>query len=144
MTEHKYALQAETTDDHIVTVSMEGMDDFEVTSAPDWYPDAKEGLFSPQTMFVSASASCLILSVFKAAKRLHTDFKHISIDALGTMGENDDVWSFAKIELKVKAVVENEGQIDKISRAIDLAHKTCPIANTLKCPTIINKEIIVG
>ena len=60
------------------------------------------------------------------------------------MIENEEgIWSFTSIQLKVKVTIDDESQKDKISRAIELAHKTCPVANSLKCPTLLDYEIIV-
>ena len=61
------------------------------------------------------------------------------------MTENDErIWSFEKIELKVKVTIDDESQKDKVGRAIEMAHKTCPVANTLNCPTLLDYEIVVA
>jgi len=119
-------------------------DEFEVTSPPDWWPDAPEKHLSPYTLLLAASASCFSPSIFKAAGSLHTSFFNIEVESTGTMIENDErVWSFEKIELKVKVTINNEDESAKVGRAIEMAHRTCPVANTLKCPTLMDYEIIV-
>jgi len=61
------------------------------------------------------------------------------------MTENDDrIWSFEKIELTVKVTIDDESQKEKVGRAIEMAHKTCPVANSLNCPTLLQYEIIVA
>lgn len=119
--------------------------EFEVTSPPDWWPDAPEKHLSPYTLLLAASASCFSLSVFKAAGSFHTTFSNVEVESTGLMTENDEgIWSFEKIEIKVKVTIDNESEKAKIERAIEMAHKTCPVANTLKCPTLLDYEIVVA
>ncbi len=74
---HHYQLEVRVTKPMFVGVKLQGMEEFEVTSAPDWWPDAPEGYFSPQTLFISASASCIVLSMFKAAAAMRTEFTDV-------------------------------------------------------------------
>ncbi|MHA1137486.1 MAG: OsmC family protein [Candidatus Thorarchaeota archaeon] len=120
-------------------------EEFEVTSPPDWWPDAPENHLSPYTLLLGASASCFSLSVFQAAGRLHTFFSNVEVESTGKMNENEQgIWSFDSIELKVKVTIEDETQRDKIVRAIEMAHKTCPVANSLKCPTLLDYEVVIA
>jgi uncharacterized OsmC-like protein len=120
-------------------------EEFEVTSPPDWWPDAPEKHLSPYTLLLGASASCFSLSMFKAAESMRTSFLNIEVESTGTMTENNErIWSFEKIELKVKVTIEDESQRQKIARAIEIAHKTCPVANSLNCPTLLDYEIVVS
>jgi len=117
--------------------------EFEVTSPPDWWPDAPEKHLSPYTLLLAASASCFSLSIFKAAKSLHTSFSDVEVDATGTMFENENgIWSFEKIELEARVTISDESQREKVAKAVELAHNTCPVANSLKCLTILEYEIV--
>ena len=141
--EHSYKMNTETIGNRVVTMHLEGMDEVKVTSAPDWWPDAPKGMFSPQTLFISASASCLILSLYKVADRMHLKFKHVSVEAYSEMEEVDGVWKFARIELNATVTIENESIRDKVAKAIEMAHNFCPIRNSLAIPSIMKYEIIV-
>jgi len=144
MSNHVYAISTRVTRPMFIGVKILNNDEFEVTSPPDWWPDAPEKHLSPYTLLLGASASCFSLSVFKAAGSMHTSFSNVEVESTGTMTENDDgIWSFTKIELKVKVTIDDESQRDKIGRAIEMAHKTCPVANSLKCPTLLNYEVVV-
>ncbi len=145
MTDHVYNISTRVTRPMFIGVKIQNNDEFEVTSPPDWWPDAPEKHLSPYTLLLAASASCFSLSTFNAAGSLHTSFSNIEVESIGTMTENDDkVWSFEKIELAVKVTIDDESQKDKIGRAIEMAHKTCPVANSLNCPTLLHYEIIVA
>ncbi|MHA2423625.1 MAG: OsmC family protein [Candidatus Thorarchaeota archaeon] len=141
---HSYKMNTETVGNRVLTMRLEGMDEVKVTSAPDWWPEAPDGMFSPQTLFVSASASCLILSLYQVANRMHIDFKHAYVDGYGEMEEVDGVWKFAKIELKATVTVEDESMKEKVAKAIEMAHSFCPIRNSLAIPSILTYDIIVG
>lgn len=144
MEEHVYNLTARVVRPMFAGVKMHDMDEFEVTTSPDWWPDAPEGVHTPHRLLLAASASCQIVMMFRTAKSLHTQFKDASVDATGTMGEHDGIWRFDEILLKVKVVIEDESERKKVERAIKLAHKTCPIGNSLLTPVVIESEIIVG
>jgi uncharacterized OsmC-like protein len=117
-----------------VGITLDGMKEFEITSAPDWWPDAPLGKFSPQTLLLSASASCVILSLFKAAQAFHAEFKDVKVIADGPMVEDGPIWRFERVDLKMS----------KVTKAAEMAHKSCPIANSLNCPTNLDLEIMVG
>jgi uncharacterized OsmC-like protein len=145
MVDHVYNITTHVIRPMFVGVKILDYDEMEVTSPPDWWPDAPEKHLSPYTLLLGASASCFSLSAFKAAGSMHTSFSNIEVESTGTMTENDNgIWSFEKIELKVRVTIDDVTQKDKISRAIEMAHKTCPVANSLNCPTVLNYEIIVA
>jgi len=125
-------------------VKMHDMEEFEVTTSSDWWPEAPEGYHTPHRMLLGASASCLLVMMFRTSAALHTQFKDAQVDATGTMGEHDGVWRFDEIRLKVRVVIEDESYRKKIEKAVDIAHKTCPIGNSLLTPVIVEPEIVVG
>ncbi len=144
MSDHVYNLSTRVTRPMFIGVKILNNDEFEVTSPPDWWPDAPEKHISPYTLLLAASASCFSLSVFKAAGSFHTTFSNVEVESSGLMTENDEgIWSFEKVELKVKVTIDDEAEKSKIGRAIEMAHKTCPVANTLNCPTLLDYEIVV-
>lgn len=144
MEEHVYHLKARVIRPMFAGVKLPNMDEFEVTTSPDWWPDAPEGLHTPQQMLLAACASCQLVMMFRTAQSLHTEFKDASVDAVGTMDEHDGVWRFDEIHLQVKVVIEDESDRKKVERVVELAHNTCPINNSLSTPVIVESEIVVG
>jgi len=144
MTDHVYSISTRVTRPMFIGVKIPNNEEFEVTSPPDWWPDAPEKHLSPYTLLLGASASCFSLSLFKAAESMRTSFVNVEVESAGTMTENKErIWSFETIELKVKVTIEDELHKEKIARAIEMAHKTCPVANSLNCKTILDYEIVV-
>ncbi len=141
--EHRYKMTTRVIRPMFVGVDIEGMEEFEVTSSPDWWPEAPEGTFSPQTLLVAASGSCFTLSFFKAAGNLRVQAENVDVIVEGTMVEDGPVWRFGEIRLDVKVYISSDQDKSKIERAVKLGHEFCPIANTLKCPTKLDYEIIV-
>ncbi|MFW9806063.1 MAG: OsmC family protein [Candidatus Thorarchaeota archaeon] len=144
MEEHVYNVTAHVTRPMFAGVKMHDMEEFEVTTSPDWWPDAPKGVQTPHHMLLAASASCQLIMMFRTAKALHTRFKDASVDATGTMVESDDVWKFNEIRLKVKVIIEDESEREAVERMVEIAHKTCPIQNSLSTPVVVESEIIVG
>ena len=144
MEEHVYNLQARVVRPMFAGVKRHDMEEFEVTTSSDWWPDAPKGYHTPHEMLLSASASCLLVMMFRSSAALHTQFKDATVDATGTMGEHEGIWSYDTIQLKVRVVIEDESYRSKVKKAVDMAHKTCPVANSLRTPVIVETEIVVG
>ena len=144
MDEHVYNLQARIVRPMFAGVKIHDMEEFEVTTTSDWWPDAPGGYHTPHVMLLSAAASCLLVMMFKTSAALHTQFKDATVDATGTMGEHDGIWRFDKILLKARVVIEDESHRDKVEKMVDMASKTCPVANSLLKPVILELEIVVG
>ncbi|MHA1949657.1 MAG: OsmC family protein [Candidatus Thorarchaeota archaeon] len=144
MEEHAYKLSVRVTRPMFVGVKIPDMEEFEVTTTADWWPDAPGGFHTPHVMLLSAAASCLLVMMFRTSSALHTQFKAAKVDAIGTMGEHDGIWSYDDIHLKVRVEIEDESFRDKVMKAVDMAGKTCPVANSLRTPIIIDTEIVVS
>lgn len=143
--DHAYELDVRTVDDRVVEVNILDVDPFKVTSAKDWWPDAPDGMLSPQTLLVSASATCVILSLYKAAEKLRTEFDRVHVSARGEMKERDDgYWHFGRIKLNLKVWIPTEEERSKVEKGVRLAHESCPVANTLKCDTELNFDIMAS
>jgi len=144
MEEHIYKLRARVVRPMFAGVKLPDMDEFEVTTSPDWWPDAPKGVHTPQQMLLAACASCQLIMMFRTAQSLHAQFKDASVDALGIMGEHDGVWRFDEIRLKVKVIIEDETSRKKVERVVNMAHYTCPINNSLSTRVFVESEIVVG
>ncbi|MBS3795842.1 MAG: OsmC family protein [Candidatus Thorarchaeota archaeon] len=145
MSEHAYELTVATVDDRVVEVNIPDVAPFKVTAAKDWWPDAPDGMLSPQTMLVSASATCIVLSLYKAAYKLRTMFDKVTVSARGEMEEIDNgYWNFGTMKLTLKIWIPSADERSKIEKAVRLAHESCPVANTLKWDTELNFDIIVS
>ncbi|MFW9809252.1 MAG: OsmC family protein [Candidatus Thorarchaeota archaeon] len=144
MEDHVYRLHARVTRPMFAGVKIHDMDEFEVTTSPDWWPEAPEGFHTPHHMLLAASASCQLVMMFRTSAALHTTFKDATVDATGIMGEHDGVWRFDQIILKVHVVIEDESFREKVENVVDLAHKNCPVGNSLSTPVKVEADIVVG
>ena len=144
MDEHVYNVKARVVRPMFVGVKRHNMEEFEVTTTPDWWPDAPEGYHTPHTMLLAAAASCLLVMMFRTSAALHTQFKDAQVEGTGIMGEHDGIWRFDEIRLKVLVVIEDESYREKIEKAVDMASRTCPVANSILPPVIVDLDIVVG
>ena len=141
--EHVYSVSVKDVAHNIVTAKFQGIDEFKVTSSKDWWPESPGDIISPQELLVSASVTCFAINLYRAAEHVHTEFKGVSVEGFGSMAENEGIWSFDKIVLKATITISEDTDRQKIDRAIQFAHQGCPIANSLKCPTHFDYEIVV-
>jgi uncharacterized OsmC-like protein len=144
MEEHVYKLKARVVRPMFAGVKLPDMDEFEVTTSPDWWPEAPKGVHTPQQMLLAACASCQLVMMFRTAQALHAQFKDASVDATGTMGEHDGVWRFDEIHLKVKVIIEDESHRTKAERVVEMAHNSCPINNSLSTKVVVDTKIVVS
>jgi uncharacterized OsmC-like protein len=142
--EHVYKLSARMARPMFAKVKIHDIEEFEVTTSPDWWPDAPLGVQTPHEMLLAASASCLIVMMFRTSSALHTQFKDVTVEATGTMGEHNGIWKYDEIRLKARVVIEDESHRQKVEKAVDMAHKTCPVGNSIRPPIILEKDIVVG
>ncbi len=95
-------------------------------------------------VLLAAVASCLLVVMFRTSAALHTQFKDAKVEGTGIMGEHDGIWRYDEIHLKVQVVIEDESFREKIEKAVDMASKTCPVANSILASVILELDIIVG
>jgi uncharacterized OsmC-like protein len=72
------------------------------------------------------------------------EFKDVKVIADGPLVEDGPIWRFDRIDLKMTIVIADESHRSKVTKAAEMAHKSCPVANSLKCPTNLDLEIVVG
>jgi organic hydroperoxide reductase OsmC/OhrA len=101
------------------------------------------GLLNPEQLLVAAASSCQLLSFLAAAARSRIDVLEYSDDAEGTMDDSERPAWIQRIVLRPRIVVGPGADEDRVRRAIELGHKHCFIANSLRSEVAIEPEIEV-
>ncbi|MFW9960508.1 MAG: OsmC family protein [Candidatus Thorarchaeota archaeon] len=139
---HEYLVKVDWTHDRVGQLIVEGKTQVQVSAPPEF--DGPEGIISPEDLFVAAATSCLMTTFVTFTKKLRVEFKSFSCEGLGTLERVEKGFQFTKILLRTKVTVESEEFIPKTERALELAGKYCLVANSMKCPTQHENEVIVG
>ncbi|MHA1949658.1 MAG: OsmC family protein [Candidatus Thorarchaeota archaeon] len=141
--EHRYDMTSNWVKEKIVTIEIEGKQDFHVATPPDFWPESPKDLLSPEDLFVASAVSCYGVSLTGVAKRFHAEFKDFHVYATGTLARGDFGWEFDQITMNVKIIVTNEKDKKKMVKAAERAHRYCLVGNSMKCPINLNYEVVI-
>jgi organic hydroperoxide reductase OsmC/OhrA len=89
-------------------------------------------LLNPEQLLVMAAASCQMLSFLAIAARKRIDVVEYTDQAEGFMPEADKPLRITRIMLRPHIVIAGQGDQDQIHKMVELAHRQCFIANSLK------------
>ncbi|MFW9980567.1 MAG: OsmC family protein [Candidatus Thorarchaeota archaeon] len=141
--EHKYDMKSNWVKEKIVTIEIEGKPDFQVATPPDFWSESPKELLSPEDLFVASAVSCYGVSLFGVAKRFHAEFKDFHVSASGTLAQGEFGWEFNQITINAKIIVTTEQDKKRMEKAAESAHKYCLVANSMKCPTYLEYEVVL-
>ena len=98
---------------------------------------------SPEQLLVMAASSCQLLSFLAVAARARLDVLSYEDDAEGVMPENDKPVRLVAIYLRPRIVLA-PGPADevRVRQLVDLAHRECYIANSLKTEITVEPVIV--
>jgi organic hydroperoxide reductase OsmC/OhrA len=97
---------------------------------------------TPEQLLVVAAASCQLLSFLAVAARARLDVVGYEDDAVGEMPEDLNPMRLSRIALRPRITVRGPVNEDRIRRLVDLAHRECYIANSLKTEVEVEPTII--
>jgi organic hydroperoxide reductase OsmC/OhrA len=100
-------------------------------------------LLNPEQLLVVAASSCQLLSFLAGAARARIDVIEYSDDAEGTMDGSDKPAWIQRIVLRPRIVVGPGTSEERVRKLVDLGHRHCFIANSLRSEIAIEPEIEV-
>ncbi|MFW9788429.1 MAG: OsmC family protein [Candidatus Thorarchaeota archaeon] len=129
--------------DKIVTIEIDGKEDFQVATPPDFWAESPKDILSPEDLFVASALSCYGVSLSGVAKRFHGEFKNFHLSATGTLKQGEFGWEFDQITIDAKIIVESKQDQKRMSKAAERAHQYCLVGNSMKCPIHLNYEVVI-
>ena len=103
----------------------------EVAAPPEF--GGPPGYWSPEHLFVSAVASCLMTTFAAIARNSNLEFVSLEVPAVGrlTCGE-DHRYRMQEIVLRPRLVVAREQDQTRAVRILEKAHQGCLITNSIR------------
>lgn len=98
---------------------------------------------NPEQLLVMAASSCQLLSFLAVAARARLDVLAYDDDALGRMTEGDGPAWVESIELRPRIVLAPGSRTDRLQRLVEIAHRECFIARSLRSGMKIEATIVV-
>ena len=99
-------------------------------------------LLNPEQLLVMAASSCQLLSFLAVAARARIDVSEYRDDAEGEMPENDPPMRITRITLRPQVVVWEGVNEARVRHLVEVAHRECFIASSLKTDVMIEPEIM--
>jgi organic hydroperoxide reductase OsmC/OhrA len=99
---------------------------------------------NPEQLLVLAAASCQLLSFLAVAARARIDVIGYEDDAEGEMPEQSGPMGLTRIVLRPRITLAGSVTEERVRHLVDVAHRQCYIANSLKTEIEIEPTIIVG
>ena len=98
-------------------------------------------LLNPEQLLVMAASSCQLLSFLAVAARARVDVIEYRDDAEGEMREDDPPMRITRITLRPQIVVREDVSEARVRHLVEVAHRECFIASSLKTEVLVEPEI---
>jgi len=141
--QHRYTMSSRWVKEKIVTIEVSGKESFQVATPLDFWPEGPSDIISPEDLFVASAVSCYGASLYGVSQRFHAELSDFIIHAEGTLHKGEFGWEFEQITVNAKITVPTQSDKKKMMKAAERAHTYCVVANSMKCPFILNYEILV-
>jgi organic hydroperoxide reductase OsmC/OhrA len=96
---------------------------------------------NPEQLVVMAAASCQLLSFLAVAARARVDVLSYEDDAVGMMREDDPPIRLTRILLQPRILVSAGPTMDKVCHLVEVAHRECYIANSLRTEVAVQPQV---
>jgi organic hydroperoxide reductase OsmC/OhrA len=96
---------------------------------------------NPEQLVVLAASSCQLLSFLAVCARARVDVTAYDDDAVGVMPEDDQPVRITEIVLRPRIVVSPGPAEDRVRHLVEVAHRECYIANSLRTDIRVEPEI---
>jgi organic hydroperoxide reductase OsmC/OhrA len=113
-----------------------------LSSDPHFRGDGR--LLNPEQLIVAAASSCQLLEFLALAAKARVDVLEYSDEAEGIMDESDEPARIQRIVLRPRIVVGDGASEEKVRRLVDLAHRYCYVANSLRSEIEIEIEAVIA
>lgn len=140
---HYYNINVRWDEGRIGTLSADSLPDIKVATPPE-FPKGVPGIWSPEHLFVSSVAICLMTTFVAIAENSSLPFNSFSCKAEGKLEKVDGNFMISEIELKPEIIIPEEKYLEKAGRIIEKSDKMCLISNSVKTKIILNPEIKVA
>ena len=99
-------------------------------------------LLNPEQLLVLAASSCQLLSFLAVAARARIDVIEYRDDAEGEMPEGDPPMCVTRIALRPRITIRGDVDDARVGHLVEVAHRECFIANSLKTEVVIQPRVM--
>lgn len=140
---HHYKINVKWNEGRIGTLSSDSFPQIMVATPPEFLKGVA-GVWSPEHLFVSSVAICLMTTFLAIAENSSLAFKSFNCEADGKLEKVEGKLMISEIELRPEVEVTEEKFIEKAERIIEKSEKACLISNSIKTKIILKPSILVN
>lgn len=126
---HIYQVVAQGASAGILDISADNLPSLEV--APPIGFNGPGDKWSPEDLLISAVSSCTVLSFRAIARASRLDWVSLKCDSRGVLDRVDGKTKFTKILINATLVIAKGQSVEKATKLLEKAEKTCLISNSL-------------
>ena len=139
---HEFITTLVRSDGERLIARAEGRPDLDVSSPPAFGGEA--GRWTPEDLVCSAVESCLALTAQYFVQKNKIGLKQWSSRTRATMEKGPGGLRFTALEVTITATVAEAEDVSKLTEAVHLAEKFCPVSNVLTLPVAVRLDATVA
>ena len=112
-------------------------------ATPPQFPNVVEGIWSPEHLFTSAVASCLMTTFLSIAENSKLEFTAFSCKSHGKLEQIEGKFLMTEVILEPTVTIANESDREKADRVLQKSEQHCLISNSIKSKVTMNTKIIL-
>jgi peroxiredoxin-like protein len=137
---HLYEINLKWTEQKKGLLSSSGLPDIEVATPPQ-FSGGHEGIWSPEHLFVSSVAVCIMTTFLAIAELSKLEFVSYESRATGKLEKVDNKYMFTEVTIEPIIKIKYEKDLERAERIIHKAEANCLISNSIKSKVILNPKI---
>ncbi len=113
-------------------------------ATPPQFPKGVEGIWSPEHLFTSAVASCLMTTFLSIAENSNLEFTEFTCKSSGKLEQVEGKFLMTEVILEPTVTITNESDREKAERVLQKSEQHCLISNSIKSKVTMNTIIITS
>ncbi|NPV11210.1 MAG: OsmC family peroxiredoxin [Ignavibacteria bacterium] len=137
---HLYEINLKWTEQKKGLLSASGLPDIEVATPPQFF-GGHEGIWSPEHLFVSSVAVCIMTTFLAIAELSKLEFVSYESRATGKLEKVDNKYMITEVTVEPIIKIKYEKDLERAERIIHKAEANCLISNSIKSKVVLNPKI---
>ena len=144
MEPHLYNVDISWTKDRQGEMSSPELSTTVEIATPPQFPKGVEGIWSPEHLFTSAVASCLMTTFLSIAENSKLEFTGFSCKSSGKLEQVEGKFLMTEVILEPTVMIVNESDREKAERVLQKSEQHCLISNSIRSKVTMTTNIVIG
>lgn len=138
-----YRVKSSLGADRISVIATPGVQHQLHVATPPEFPNGIAGVWSPETLLLSAVAGCYVNTFLALANKFDFKTSALACEAVGTVAVVEGKYAFTNIRLYPTLTLSEEQDEVVALNILEKAHRYCLVSNTLRCPVEMHEKILL-